>query len=146
MTVFNCVDLSANFVYGCPVDTPCELAPLTSLIVNLTNVPFGAPLSCESDVFVEFIMTPNAPVFTAGGVFFTVNVVFDDLVHGVPSPNTPCLNPFTQGAICSGAIFQGEVIQELAQTSEPLSLVLLGAGLIGLFGFSRKRWMAASSS
>jgi hypothetical protein len=145
-TVFNGVDESSDFVYGCPDDETCNLAPLTSLVLNLTNVSFGAPLSCASDVFVSCTITPQDFMMTDSGPTFTAHVVFEDTVNGVPvDVPSPCVNPYTQGATCAGVIFQGEVIHELIQTPEPASIALLGAGLIGVFGFGRKRWMAAKS-
>lgn len=139
-TVFNGVDESADFVYT-------GTDPLTSLTLDLTNVPFGAPLSCESDVFVSCEITLIDPVFTEAGLFFTVQVLFADTVNGNPvDVPSPCVNPFTQGAICAGSIVQGELIHEIIQTPEPSSLALMAIGLIPILGIGRKRWMAIKSS
>ena len=139
-TVFNGVDSSSDFVYT-------GVDPLTSLIVDLSNVPLLAPVSCESDVFVSCSIQPIDFFSTDAGIFLTYQFTFNDTVNGVPvDVPSPCVNPFTQGATCAGSIVQGELIHEIIQTPEPSSLALLGAGLIGVFGFGRKRWMTASSS
>jgi hypothetical protein len=146
-TVFNGVDLSQDFVYGCPDDQECTLAPLTSLELDLSNVGFGAPISCQSDVFVSCLINLIDPVIGPGNVVtFTAQVLFADTVNGLPvDVPSPCVNPYTQGQICNGVITQGTVIHEVILTPEPASIALLGAGLIGVFGFGRKRWMAARS-
>ncbi len=140
-TVFNGVDDSFEFVYS-------GVNPLTSLVVLLSNVPFAAPVACESDVFVSCTITPFSFTVdpTTGGLVLTYQFSFGNLVNGIPvAVPSPCVNPYTQGAVCSGSISQGEVIQELVQTPEPSSLALLAAGLIGVLGFGRKRRMVAIS-
>jgi hypothetical protein len=113
---------------------------LDSLTVDLTNVPFGEAFQCFSDIWVE------CNIGIVQGDPLTVVLTFDDNYHGAPDGTPgPCQNNTPAGGICPGFLTPPvngvpETFSITLNTPEPSSMLLLGAGMVPLFFFGRKRW------
>jgi len=115
---------------------------LTSLTVDITNVPFSDAFQCFSDIWVECKVT--SPIaFDPESNTFTIAVVFDDLSEvtnpgQVPGLGGACQNNTPAGGTCPGFLSALQGMELSIVTPEPSSALLLLAGLVPIVGF-RKR-------
>jgi PEP-CTERM motif len=120
---------------------------LNSLLLELTGVPNGTPLYCQTDIWQFCSFTVSSDPGHPGD--FDVTFDLFDVTPGVPGPcandGVHAIAPTCPGFLAPGDGFGVSLLPYIGVTPEPGSMLLFGTGLL-MFGIVLRRRVGARLS